>query len=164
MSHFASITEQKRKLREKLLQNQTIVNLLTNTSNNIVDFEDVTLGSRSPAAKLVKTHFYVPGTTTVDKNFIAMRSRILYTDSNVIKEVGLVVYVICNDDQIDLIQGSRADLLADEVDKILNNGDDIFGYGGIKIGRAEEVRFIEGYSGWEIPFSTFEINRRADLM
>jgi len=113
---------------------------------------------------LVKTHFYVPGTTTVDKNFIAMRSRILYTDSNVIKEVGLVVYVICNDDQIDLIQGSRADLLADEVDKILNNGDDIFGYGGIKIGRAEEVRFIEGYSGWEIPFSTFEINRRADLM
>ena len=164
MSHFDSIIEEKIKLREKLLQNQTVVNLLVNTGNNVIDFEDVTLGSRSPAAKLIKMNFYVPGTTTVDQNFIAMRSRILYTDSNVVKEVGLVVYVICNDDQIDLMQGSRADLLANEVDKILNTSDNLFGYGGIKIGRAEEVRFIEGYSGWEIPFSTFEINRRVDLM
>lgn len=165
MAHFNSITQAKQKLRTALLKNQNVVNLLVNTGNNVVDFEDVALGSRSPAAKFIRTYFYIPGTTTVDKNFITMRSRVVYADNNVVKEIQLVVYVICNADQIDLMQGSRADLLADEVDKILNNGENtLFGYGGIRLGKAEEVRFGDGYYGWEIPFTTHEINRRADLL
>ena len=87
-----------------------------------------------------------------DKNFITMRSRVVFTDSNVVKETGIVVYIICNEHQIDLLQGSRADLLADEVDRILNNGDKpLFGLGGIKLSTADEVQFNEGYSGWSIP-------------
>ena len=118
MPHFDSITQQKLLLRKKLLQNQAVVNLLVNTGNNVVEFEDVQTGSKSPAAELIKTHFYVPENTTVDKNFITMRSRVIYTDTNVVKETALTVYIICNEDQIDLLQGSRADLLADEVDRI----------------------------------------------
>lgn len=164
MAHFDSIRKQKLLLKERLLQDQDIVNLLVNQGDNVYDFSDVPLGSRSPAASLIKTHFYVPGTTSTDKNFITMRSRIVYTDTAVVKEVGIVVYVICNQDQIDLMQGSRADLLADAIDRILNNGEPIFGIGGITLGRAEEVQFIEGYSGWEVPYVTHEFNRRADTL
>ena len=41
MPHFDSITQQKLLLRKKLLQNQAVVNLLVNTGNNVVEFEDV---------------------------------------------------------------------------------------------------------------------------
>lgn len=165
MAHFDAVIEQKMKLRQKLLQNQNIVNLLVNTGDNMADFTQVKTGSKSPAAKLIKTHFYVPGTTTDDKNFITMRSRIIYADNNVVKETSIIVYVICNEDQIDLLQGSRADLLANEVDQILNNGDaTLFGYGGIRIGAAEEVQFAENFSGWQIPYVTHEMNRRAGLL
>jgi hypothetical protein len=119
--HFDSMIQQKILLKRKLLQNQAVVNLLCNVGNNVAEFEDFKTGSKSPAEPLIKTHFYVPGTQTDDKNFITMRSRVVYTDSNVIKETGITVYIICNEHQIDLLQGSRADLLADEVDRILNN-------------------------------------------
>lgn len=165
MPHFDSMMQQKQKLREALLQNQDVVNLLVNAGDNVLAFQDVKTGSKSPAAKLIKTHFYIPGTTTKDKNFITMRSRVVYTNTNVVKETSLIVYIICNEDQIDLLQGSRADLLADAVDRILNNSTDtLFGLGGIQLGVAEEVQFIDGYSGWEIPYVTHEFNRRADLI
>lgn len=165
MPHFESIIEQKLKLRERLLQNQNVVNLLVNTGDNMAEFQNVRTGSRSPAADLIKTHFHVPGTQQADKNFISMRSRVVYADSPAAKETNIVIYIICNDDQIDLLQGSRADLLANEVDQILNNGDEtLFGMGGISIGVAEELRFAEGFSGWQIPYMTHEFNRRAETL
>jgi len=164
MPHFEALCNQKLILKEKLLQNQAVVNLLVNNGNNMMDFYDVKTGSKSPAAKLIKTHFYIPGTTTKDKNFITMRSRVVYADSNVVKETGINIYIICNEDQIDLMQGSRADLLADEVDRILNNCDPLFGLGGIRLFTAEETQFADGFSGWEIPYVTHERNRSAELL
>lgn len=161
MTHFDAIIQEKQLLREALLKNQNVVNLLMNTGNNMATFRNIETGGGSCAANYVKKHFYIPGTTVRDKNFIAMRSRVIYADTNVVKETGIVVYIICNEDQIDLVQGSRADLLANEVDQILNRGDDLFGLGGIRIGKAEEVQFAEGFSGWEIPFTTHEFNRKA---
>ena len=165
MPHFDAIVQQKRLLRRKLLQNQAVVNLLCNTGNNVVEFENVQTGSKSPAAALIKSHFYVPDVQQVDKNFITMRSRVVYADSNVVKETGIIVYVICNEHQIDLLQGSRADLLADEVDRILNNGGNpLFGLGGIALSTAIEVQFNEGYSGWQIPYVTHERNQDKELL
>lgn len=165
MPHFDAMIQQKVLLKRALLKNQAVVNLLCNEGNNVVDFTDFRTGSKSPAEPLIKTHFYVPGTQTKDKNFITMRSRVLYTDTNVVKETGLIVYIICNEDQIDLLQGSRADLLADEVDRILNNGDKpLFGLGGIRLGTAEEVQYNEGFSGWQIPYATHEMNREAGII
>ena len=161
MPHFDAMIQQKILLKRKLLQNQAVVNLLCNVGNNVVEFENIRTGSKSPAASLIKTHFYVPDTQTVDKNFITMRSRVVYTDSNVVKETGITVYIICNEHQIDLLQGSRADLLADEVDCILNNGEEpLFGLGGIVLSTADN----EGYSGWQIPYITHERNRSAELL
>lgn len=165
MPHFDAMIKQKVLLKRKLLQNQAVVNLLCNVGDNVAEFEDVKTGSKSPAASLIKTHFYVPDTQTVDKNFITMRSRVVYTDSNVVKETGITVYIICNEHQIDLLQGSRADLLANEVDCILNNGEEpLFGLGGIALSTADEVQFNEGYSGWQIPYITHERNRSAELL
>ena len=165
MPHFDAMIQQKILLKRKLLQNQAVVNLLCNVGNNVVEFENIRTGSKSPAASLIKTHFYVPDTQTVDKNFITMRSRVVYADSNVVKETGITVYIICNEHQIDLLQGSRADLLADEVDCILNNGEEpLFGLGGIVLSTADEVQFNEGYSGWQIPYITHERNRSAELL
>lgn len=165
MAHFNDIKKQKMLLREALLKNQAVVNLLVNTGNNVMKFEDVKTGSGSPAASLVKMHFYVPGTSVMGDNFISMRGRVIYTDTNVVKETRLVVYVICSENNIDLLQGSRADLLANEIDMILNNGaDPLFGYGGIRLGDAEEVQFAQGYSGWEIPYETHEMNRKVELL
>ena len=165
MAHFDSIIRQKELLKGKLLKNQNIVNLLMNTGDNMNEFEQFKTGSKSPASQYIKTHFYVPGTTKKDKNYITMRSRITYADSNVVKETNLVIYVICNEDQIDLIQGSRADLIANEIDKILNNGDEpLFGMGEIVVGVAEEVEFADGFSGWQIPYMTKEMNRGAEAL
>lgn len=165
MPHFDAMIKQKVLLKRKLLQNQAVVNLLCNVGDNVAEFGDVKTGSKSPAASLIKTHFYVPDTQTVDKNFITMRSRVVYTDSNVVKETGITVYIICNEHQIDLLQGSRADLLANEVDRILNNGEEpLFGLGGIALSTADEVQFNEGYSGWQIPYITHERNRSAELL
>lgn len=161
MPHFDAIIEQKNQLKEALLQNQAIVDLLVNTGDNVEEFEHYRTGSKSPAASLVRKYLYVPGTTQSDKNFITMRSRVVLADNAAVKEVSIVVYVICNRDQIELVQGSRADLLANEIDKILNDGETIFGLGGIRIGTAEEVSFADGFSGWQIPFFTHEWNRGA---
>lgn len=165
MPHFDSIIQQKVLLKKKLLQNQAIVNLLCNEGDNVEEFTDFKTGSKSPAKDLIKTHYYVPGTQQEDKNFITMRSRVIYTDSNVVKETGLIIYIICNEHQIDLLQGSRADLLADEVDRILNNGGrPLFGLGGIAISTADEVQFNDGYSGWQIPYVTHERNQDGELL
>ena len=163
MPHFDVITEQKLLLKQKLLQSQAVVDLLVNTGNNVLGFEHVKTGSRSPAAQFIKTHFYIPEATAEDKNFITMQSRVVYTDSNVVKETGLVIYIICNEHQIDLLQGSRADLLANEIDKILNNAEKpLFGLGGIVLSTASEVQFNQGYSGWQIPYGTHERNMRSE--
>lgn len=165
MPHFDAIIEQKNRIKERLLKSQSVVDLLLNTGDNVAEFEHYRTGSKSPAAELIKKHFYVPDTTQQDKNFITMRSRVIFADTDAIKEVSIVLYVICNKDQIDLIQGSRSDLIANEVDQLLNNGDDPpFGLGGIKIGVAEEVNFAEGFTGWQIPFITHEWNRKAELL
>ena len=165
MPHFDSMIQQKILLKKKLLQNQAVVNLLCNEGDNVEEFIDFKTGSKSPAKDLIKTNFYVPGTQQKDKNFITMRSRVVYTDSNVVKETALTVYIICNEHQIDLLQGSRADLLADEVDRILNNGDKpLFGLGGIALSTADEVQFNDGFSGWQIPYVTHEMNREAGLI
>ena len=78
MPHFDAMIQQKILLKRKLLQTQAVVNLLMNTGNNVEEFEDIKTGSKSPAASLIKTHFYVPGTQTEDKNFITMQSRVVY--------------------------------------------------------------------------------------
>lgn len=72
MPHFDVITEQKLLLKQKLLQSQAVVDLLVNTGNNVLGFEHVKTGSRSPAAQFIKTHFYIPEATAEDKNFITM--------------------------------------------------------------------------------------------
>ncbi len=165
MPHFDAMIRQKMLLKEKLLQNQAVVNLLCNTGNNVTEFENFKTGSGSPAEPLIKTRFYVPEAQTEDKNFIAMCSRVESTGSSAIKETGLTVYIICSARQIDLLQGSRADLLADEVDRILNCGDKpLFGLGGIVINKAEEVQLNAGYSGWKIPYVTHERNRDGELL
>ena len=120
MPHFDAMIQQKILLKRKLLQTQAVVNLLMNTGNNVEEFEDIKTGSKSPAASLIKTHFYVPGTQTEDKNFITMQSRVVYTDSNVVKETSITVYIICNEHQIDLLQGSRADLFVNGKIKYTN--------------------------------------------
>jgi len=163
MAHFKSIIDQKQALKRALLKSQSVVNLLVNTGDNVLTFDQIQTGSKSPAKDLIKTHFYIPGTQQHDKNFITMRSRVSFADSNVVKETELIVFVVCNEDQIDLLQGSRADLLADEIDQILNTTDaQLFGYGFIKIGSAEEVQFIDGYSGWQLRYGVHEINRKAE--
>ena len=164
-THFNVITAQKQLAKKALLNSQSIVNMLVNTGNNVREFETVDTGSKSPAAKLIKTHFWVPDTIVEDKNFITMRSSVLYTDSNVVREIGFSIYIICNNDQIDLLQGSRSDLLADAVDRILNNGDTpLFGLGGIELDTANEVQFNSYYSGWELPYITHERNREAKIL
>lgn len=162
MAHFDTIRDQKLLLKREILKNQTLVNLLVNTGNNVLEFTDIRTGSKSPAAELVKTRFYIPGTTVTDKNFITMRGTVLYADTAVVKETKLTVLVLCNEDQIELLQGSRADMIANEIDRILNRGETIFGMGGITLGKAEEVRFSDGYIGWEIPFVTHEFNREPE--
>ncbi len=100
--------------------------------NNVAEFEDFRTGSKKALRNLSsKPTFYVPGTQAEDKNFITMRSRVVYTDSNVVKETGITVYIICNEHQIDLLQGSRADLLADEVDRIFEQ----WGQASVRAGR-----------------------------
>lgn len=63
MPHFDAMIQQKILLKRKLLQNQAVVNLLCNVGNNVVEFENIRTGSKSPAASLIKTHFYVPDTS-----------------------------------------------------------------------------------------------------
>ena len=162
MPHFDEVVSYKQKLKQALLKNQRVVNLLCNVGNNVQEFEDFTLGSKSPAADLIKTHFYIPGTMETDTNFISMRSLIVHTDMNAIKQIGLTVYIICNTDQIGLLQGSRSDLIADEVDRVLNDGfNPLFGLGEITVGLAEELSFATGYTGWQIPYTVHVFNREA---
>ena len=164
MPHFDAILEEKIRLKEAFLKNQNIVNLLMNKGNNMAEFEDVKTGRKSPAAEYIKTHFHVPGTQQKDSNYISMRGRVEYADTDAVKETNIVIYIICNDDQIDLLQGSRADFLANEVDQVLNNGDTLFGLGGIRIGVAEEIQFADGFSGWQLPYTTHEFNRKAEAL
>ena len=164
MTHFLALTNEKQRLRKAILNNQNIVNLLVNTGDNTDEYQDIRTGSKSPASKLVKSHFYVPGTEQEGRNYISMRSRIVYPVSTHVKQVVLVVYIICNEDQIDLLQGSRADLIAHELDQMVNHWQDpLFGLGGVKVSGAEEVQFNNGYSGWEISYSTYERNRNPEV-
>lgn len=165
MPHFNVILHQKQKLREALLNDQQVCNLLCNKGLNILDFENVRLGSKGPASELIKTHFFVPGTVTSDKNYIVISSDVPWTDTKVIKETQMTLFILCNNDNIDLIQGSRADFLADAVDRIVNNGSDpLFGFGGIRLGYAQEMQFTEGYTGWKLPYVTHEPNRKWDRL
>lgn len=164
MTHFKALTEEKQKLKKAILNNQKIVDLLLNTGNNVQEFQTMKTGSKSAAANLVKTYPYVPGTEQDGRNYITMRGRVIYATSNHVKNVVLIVYVICNCAQIDLLQGSRADLIANEIDQILNNGEEpLFGLGGVKITTCEEVQFNDGYAGWELPYMTYERNRRPEI-
>ena len=160
-ARFEAVIIEKDALRGALLRSQEIVNLLMNTGKNAAEFTDFATGSRSPAKERVISRFFVPGTTQVDKNFITMRSALSYSPNGSVNRARLFVYIICNEDQMDLEQGSRADLLANEIDKILNRPDSIFGLGGVRLIGSEETQFNNNFYGLTLTYATNEHNRDA---
>lgn len=162
MPHFNSIIQCKQNVRKALLNDQELVNLLLNAGDNTLEFDNYSTGSNSEAAKLIKKSFYIPDTTVEAKNFISMRGQITYTNTNVVKSISLIIYVICNEENIELKQGSRADLIANRIDNILNKGDSVFGLGKFSVGIAEEREFNTGFYGWSIPYFTHDFNRAPE--
>ena len=105
-------------IMKKICDNQTIVDLLTNTEN-----------SRATPEDLIKTHVYpfefIPGTTEEGKSYISMLFSVPMVDNGMTSltcylKIYIVTYYELAWANKDGVSGLRYDLIAEELDKTLN--------------------------------------------
>lgn len=155
---FQNISTLKQIVKRKILNNQSIVNLICNQGNNIDKFEDVQTGFNSPAKQFVRTYPYVPETIEKQSVFITMQSGITDTNNFSVRDVVLTVYIFAHEGLMELLQGARTDIISGYLDNEINGFGEI-GIGRLQLKESSEFVPIQDYYGQALIYTLQDYNR-----
>lgn len=153
MANLKEITAYKAKLMEVICTSTSIANLLHVTEGNVLYGKDL-------AYKQVFPYSYIPTVTEHAQCFVCFNVNVPSSKNNVIKDIQITIYVMCEKKLMRMTDGSgiRIDLMASEVDKLLN-GNYSFGLGEMELLSMREFVPIDGYYGNEIRYHVKDFNR-----
>lgn len=153
MAHLQEITVYKNRLMQTLCTNERIQALLR------VDGDEDMKG-KDFVYERVFPYVYVPKTTETGYAYICFDLIVPRVWSYVTKEVEIDVYIMAHQDIMRLPNGEgiRIDLIAHEIDKILN-GSTEYGMGGVELTYFGHFVPINGYYGHQLRYKVSDINR-----
>lgn len=154
MANLQELTTYKAKLMETICSSQTIANLLNVTGKEIAPI------GKPLAYSQVFPYSYVPSVTENAEAFICFKIDVPSIINDTVKTVQVTVYTMCEKKLMRMTDGSgiRIDLLASEVDKLLN-GSSKFGLGNMDLVSVHEFTPIDGYYGNVLCYRVQDINR-----
>ena len=153
MAHLQEVTVYKNRLMQAVCTNTAIQELLR------VDGEDDMQG-KDFVYERVFPYVHVPEVTEVGRAFICFDVIVPRVWSNITKQLEVDVYIMAHQDIMRLPEGRgiRIDLIAMEIDKILN-GSTKYGLGEVELTYFGNFIPIKGYYGHEIRYKVTDINR-----
>lgn len=155
---FYGFTKIKQVIKQRLLSNQNIVNLICVKTDNMAQFENVAKGAQSPARPFIKQFKYVPNTIEDESVYITMQCAVNSTNKFSLKEIEIIVYVFAHVNLMEMTQGIRTDILTGYIDNAIN-GLDTVGVGRLQLIEGEEYNPIQDYYGWALRYRITDQNR-----
>lgn len=153
MAHLQEITTYKNQLMKAICTNEAILSLLKIHG-------DESMTGRDMPYNRVFPYGHVPDTNETAKAFICFDLIVPRVWSNVIKEVEIDLFVFAHQNIMRMPegQGIRIDLIATELDKILN-GSHAYGVSTVELTYLGNFIPIPNYYGHEIRYKVPDINR-----
>lgn len=155
---FYGFSRIKQLIKQTLLSNQDIVNLICVRTDNMAQFKNVAKGAQSPARSYIKQFKYVPDTIEEESVYVTMQSAVNSTNKFSLKEIEIIVYVFAHVDLMEMVQGVRTDILTGYIDNAIN-GLDTVGVGRLQLIEGEEYNPIQDYYGWALRYRIIDQNR-----
>lgn len=153
MANLAEFSEYKNRLAETFCSDEIIRDLITSEDN-------IGIIPKEMMYKYVYPYPYTPDATEKAKSLICFEVNVPNVSSNIIKTVQINVYIITHKNLMRLPDGSgmRVDVIASEVDRILNGSVD-YGLGHVDLLSVHGFTPITGYYGRELRYRVKDINR-----
>ena len=153
MAHLKEITVYKNQLMKAICTNEKIQELLRVSGDEGMSGKDFVYERVFP-------YVYVPETTEKGYAYICFDLIVPRVWSSVAKQVEIDVYIMSHQDIMRLPEGAgiRIDLIAHEIDKILN-GSTAYGMGGVELTYFGHFVPINGYYGHQLRYKVSDINR-----
>lgn len=119
-----------------------------------------TLFGKDLSYKRVFPYSHVPQIKDEARSFICFDIEVPMVKNDIIKTIQINVYIISHQNLMRLPDGGgmRIDVMASEVDKILNGSSD-YGLGTVELISLRSFNPITGYYGRELKYRVLDINR-----
>lgn len=153
MANFAEITVYKDRMAQAFCTSDRIAELLRLADQPLISGKDLMYSRVFPYA-------HVPNVSEEGRSFICFDIDVPAVKSNIIKTVQISIYVMAHQNIMRLPDGGgmRIDVLASEVDKIMN-GSTQYGLGTVELMSMRGFAPITGYYGRELKYRVSDINR-----
>lgn len=158
MAFLKEITEYKKWLMTTFSESQNIVNLLLNTGGNVNNFRNYVIPNNDVKFENIYPYAYVPEETRTASSFICYDIKVPKVQSKTQKKVNLYFYIFSEQSLMKCNQGTRIDLIAENIDMIMNGTMDI-GIGRMELVDVDTLNPIRGYYGRTLTYTTNEWNR-----
>lgn len=153
MAYMMEITSYKEKMAQKFCTSDGLSALLKMVGEESMSASDLMYNRVFP-------YEYVPDVTEVNRAFVCFDIDVVDVESDIIKIVDINVYVFCGKEIIRLpdSKGIRTDVMASEVDKIMN-GNRTIGLGAISLLTCKTFVPMSGYYGRQIRYRVKDFNK-----
>lgn len=150
MANLREITEYKNLLMEKLCSSKDLCALLTLSDEQ---------AGQNFAYKRIFPYAYVPNATQIAQSYVCFDIEVPSILNKTIKNVVVYVYVFTEKDLMRIKgKGIRVDMMASEVDQLLN-GNTEFGFGELELSGCKLFTPIDGYYGRKLIYTVQDFNR-----
>ena len=142
----------KNKVVSKLINDDNVIDVLLGDIDNVDDPETILLGKDgSGKVGCVFKYEYVPDTQENSKTFLCIEAVPQETDGDTITNMTIYVFMYCSKNLMQTYHrkgqaGTRVDILASDIDKILN-GNDEFGIGPLEWAGSSIYKPAQPYYG-----------------
>lgn len=150
--HLDEITKYKQEIMKQICKNEAILQYIR--PKNAPD-----MAGRDMLYKYVFPYSYVPETTQEASTFLCFDVDIPNVQNRTFKDCRIMVWMFCHNSLMRCEKGTRLDLLADEIDRMLN-GSRAFGLGTLELDEALRFHPVADYWGRELAYNAVDFNRR----
>lgn len=160
--------EYKDKAISRLISNQNIVDIILPNPPGEFEVEDQLRGDEGQGLRgYVFPYEFIPGVNEEAATFICLEDAVARVDTDNVADIILYVFVFTHKSLIKYkrsgVVGTRVDILASDVDKILNGASGL-GIGKLKLERVEIYKNKnDDYYGRALTYSISDFNRDRSL-
>ena len=156
MPHLSSLTDFKRLILNKLLNDREMVNLLTNSENH-------TLPAKDLLNRQVYLYDYVDGTIKSDHSILCIDADDSWAETPAVSKFLIEIIIAVPKSLMDMPGNIRRDAIAQRIDRLLN-GSTEFGFGRLERKPGGRIQLNEAMRARMLRYSVEDWNRHGETL
>lgn len=151
--YLQELTDYKSKILKLLCSSQSVVDLILGTENSKIP-------NRNLIDSQIFPYCHVPNVTTEKKTYVCFdvdAPRV--KNYSIFKDMEVYVYIFTHQDLLKSENGLVTDLIACEIDQLLNGNDDVGGITRLSLVSSKRFTPAEGYHGRVLTYANTSFNR-----